>query len=137
MIYSPIGELNGKVVMQERATSQQIWRGQRRWRINDRPTDKPTVAPEDELARQLAQVSLYTSKVGTIPRPPGFINKLVYFFRLVMRRLLVWYTRPLHDYQSHVTHSLNIIHDRLAASALQMEELMAGIQAIATNVDTA
>ena len=54
-----------------------------------------------------------------------------------MRRLLVWYTRPLHDYQSHVTHSLNIIQARLAASALQMEELMAGIQAIATNVDTA
>src|SRR5438552_1413640 len=101
MIYSPIGELNGKVVMKERATSQQICRGQRRWRINDRPTDKPTVAPEDELARQLAQVSLYTSKVGTIPRPPRFLNKLVYFFRLVMRRLLVWYTRPLHDYQSH------------------------------------
>src|SRR5256885_3411680 len=123
--------------MQGTAQPQQIWRAQRRMRINERLTDKPAAARDDELAKELAQVSLHTSKVGTIPRHPGFINNLVYFFRLVMRRLLVWYTRPLHEYQSHVTHSLNIIQTRLEAPALQMEELVAGVRAIATNVDAA
>src|SRR5437773_10084545 len=110
---------------------------QRRLLINDRPNHQPAGKPEDELARELAQVVFYTAKVGAIPREPGFISSLVYFFRLVMRRLLVWYTRPLHEYQSHVTHSLNIVQARLTAHALKMEELMAGLRAVTANVDAA
>ena len=112
-------------------------RVQRRLPINERSNHQPAGKPEDELARELAQVVLYSAKVGTIPREPGFINSLVYFFRLVMRRLLVWYTRPLHEYQSHVTHSLNIVQARLAAPALKMEEMMAGLRAVTANVDAA
>jgi 2-polyprenyl-3-methyl-5-hydroxy-6-metoxy-1,4-benzoquinol methylase len=59
------------------------------------------------LLQEVQQCSVLHSAVGTInPRPPGAINVAIQLIKRVTRRLLTWYTRPLHQFHASVTRAL-------------------------------
>ena len=81
-------------------------------------TQHPTAAPIlssarpdydlHELHANLAACNALHNAVGMLnPRRPGLHNQALQFVKKIMRRSLTWYTRPLHDFHSAVTRSLN------------------------------
>lgn len=101
------------------------------------PSSDPPDGMDDHLAREIALTTELTGKVGIAVRRPGLLNIIAYWFQRVVGRLLVWYTRPLHEYQSHVTHSLNILQARVEAPKKLALNLDNGIRQIELNVDAA
>lgn len=59
------------------------------------------------LHRQLDLVHELHAAVGTInERRPGVGNSIIQFVKKLLRRLLTWYTRPLHEFHAAVTIAL-------------------------------
>jgi 2-polyprenyl-3-methyl-5-hydroxy-6-metoxy-1,4-benzoquinol methylase len=81
----------------------------------------------DRLRREVAEANLSHNLVGTInPRPKGLHNDVAQFLKKVMRRMLTWYTRPLHQFHGAVARSLNetlraIEHNRSRVSHVEQE----------------
>ncbi len=59
-----------------------------------------------ELRRSLDECKTLLNAVGTInPRPPGLHNELIQLVKKLIARMLAWYTRPLHQFNSQVIRS--------------------------------
>jgi hypothetical protein len=75
----------------------------------------------DELRRITAGLNSLRNAVGAInPRPPGWHNRLIQLTKRTLARALAWYTRPLREFDSSVTRSL--------------EELVSALDRFAMNV---
>jgi hypothetical protein len=61
----------------------------------------------DELRHRAAALEGLANAVGTVnPRSPGWHNDLIQLGKKLLARMLTWYTRPLHDFNSSVSRSL-------------------------------
>jgi len=77
-----------------------------------------------ELHTNLAACNALHSAVGTInPRRPGLHNDIIQFAKKVMRRILTWYTRPLHEFHGAVTRTLN-------ETSVALQQLRAGLDSL-------
>jgi hypothetical protein len=75
----------------------------------------------DELRRAAASLEHLGKAVGAInPRRPGWHNHLIQLAKKALARLLVWYTRPLQEFNASVSRSL--------------EELASAVDRISANV---
>jgi hypothetical protein len=64
----------------------------------------------DELRRTVAALEKLTNAVGTVNvRPPGWHNDLFQLAKKLLVRLLIWYTRPLREFNGAVSRSLEEI----------------------------
>jgi 2-polyprenyl-3-methyl-5-hydroxy-6-metoxy-1,4-benzoquinol methylase len=60
------------------------------------------------MRHNVATSDMLGDQVGTInPRRPGWLNDLIQLAKKAIRRALTWYTRPLHEFHSAVTRTLN------------------------------
>ena len=61
-----------------------------------------------EMHRNAADNNMLWNQVGTInPRRRGLHNDLIQLLKRVLRRALMWYTRPLHEFHGSVVRTLN------------------------------
>lgn len=103
-----------------------------RKKIGDGPTQQSTAFFDKAtssydltlLLQEVQQCSLLCGAVGTInPRPPGAINAAIQLFKKITRRLLTWYTRPLHQFQGSVTRALQESTNALQAMTAKLQAL--------------
>jgi SAM-dependent methyltransferase len=88
----------------------------------------------DVLRREVADANLTHAAVGTInPRQRGIVNSAMQFVKKVMRRLLTWYTRPLHQFHGSVARSLMELSR--AVEQLQANEMRIESQLTATTAE--
>jgi 2-polyprenyl-3-methyl-5-hydroxy-6-metoxy-1,4-benzoquinol methylase len=73
-----------------------------------RPQKDDSLAASDRrLQAELAAVHALHAAVGEInPRPPGLHNEAIQFAKRAIRRVLTWYTRPLHAFHAAVARAL-------------------------------
>jgi SAM-dependent methyltransferase/uncharacterized protein YoxC len=61
-----------------------------------------------KMRQNAAANNMLCNQVGTInPRRPGLHNNLIQLAKKAIRRALTWYTRPLQEFHSSVTRTLN------------------------------
>ena len=79
----------------------------------------------DALRRTTADLEGLKNAVGAVnPRPPGWHNDLIQLVKKLLARLLACYTRPLHEFNTSVTRSLEEIVralDHLSPDRLSMD----------------
>lgn len=96
-------------------------------------SEKAATTPLYDLSamhRVIATVNALWNKVGEInPRRPGLHNDLIQLAKKTLRRMLTWYTRPLHEFHAAVTRAFNE-----TASAAQ--NLQGNMNSLAQQVDT-
>jgi hypothetical protein len=99
-----------------------------------------------KLHQELMTVHALHAAVGEInPRPPGLHNEAIQFVKKAMRRMLTWYTRPLHQFHAAVSRAFQEqarVSDTVLVSLrslleLQVEvgELRRSVVALSRNVD--
>jgi len=77
-----------------------------------------------ELRRNAAATDKLRSQVGTInPRRPGLHNHLIQLVKKTLRRMSMWYTRPLHEFHGSVTRTLN----ETARALENLQQMMRGL----------
>jgi len=85
-------------------------------------TPEPNQFDLADLRRNLHDCNALQNSVGSLnPRNPGLQNNLIQLVKRVMQRALSWYTRPLHEFHSAVTQTLN-------ETTKSLENAQAGIQ---------
>ena len=102
------------------------------WRLSD----------YDELRRTVAALEGRRKAVGAInPRPAGWHNHLIQVAKKTLARLLVWYTRPLQEFNTSVSRSLEELvsaldrfsmnmADQSSRNALALEQLSMNVVAL-------
>jgi 2-polyprenyl-3-methyl-5-hydroxy-6-metoxy-1,4-benzoquinol methylase len=93
------------------------------------PAEAGHTLPESALHESLAVCNSLHSAVGTInPRPPGVHNQVIQLFKKIMRRMLTWYTRPLHEFHGAVTRTLYEISELFDHLNSRLERTNAELQ---------
>ncbi len=98
----------------------------------------PPLYDTTELRRNLDANNALWNVVGSVsPRPPGLRNQVIQIIKKTIRRLLTWYTQPLHDFHGSVTRSLNEagrlivnLQDNFLSLAEQVQALQSQTQAL-------
>jgi O-antigen chain-terminating methyltransferase len=73
------------------------------------------------LRRELASAQGLWNLVGQVnPRPPGLVNDGIQLVKRTIRRLLLWYTRPIVAFQGNITRILNQTADLFDQASLQI-----------------
>lgn len=76
------------------------------------------------LEQHLAACDALSHSVGTINlRPPGISNSLIQFVKRILRRLLTWYTRPLHEFHDAVTQALAQVSSEITFLCAQVRQV--------------
>jgi O-antigen chain-terminating methyltransferase len=74
----------------------------------ERPAGTLSLYNLGEMRRNAADSNTLWNQVGTInPRRSGLHNNLIQLLKRALRRALMWYTRPLHEFHSSVVRTLN------------------------------
>ena len=74
---------------------------------SDRLKDPARAGNFDELRRRAAALEGLRNAVGAVnPRPPGWHNGLIQAVKRLLARFLGWYLRPLYEFNSSVSRSL-------------------------------
>lgn len=69
--------------------------------IDGRLHARPPLYDLTALRRETAESASLHNAVGSInPRPPGIHNALAQLAKKILRRILTWYTRPLHAFHA-------------------------------------
>jgi hypothetical protein len=87
-----------------------------------------------ELLRATATLEELRSAVGAVnPRPPGWHNYLIQLVKRLVARSLAWYTRPLREFNTSVSRSLEEIAcalDHLSLNMLALDQLSLNMVAL-------
>jgi hypothetical protein len=79
----------------------------------------------DELRRATAALEGLKNAVGTVnPRLPGWHNDLIQLVKKLLARILIWYRRPLHEFNASLSRSLEAsvwAIDRLSMDVVALE----------------
>jgi hypothetical protein len=83
------------------------------------------------LHHELMAVHALHAAVGEInPRPPGLHNQAIQFMKKVMRRVLTWYTRPLHQFHAAVSRALQEQGRLVSEHAAAIKDLRGALEAL-------
>jgi hypothetical protein len=95
----------------------------------------------EELRQAAASLEWLKHAVGTVnPRLPGRHNEVVQLFKKLFARLLIWYTRPLHEFHDSVSRSVEELAwaaDHLSTNMVSHEEFstkMADVEQLSMNM---
>lgn len=97
-------------------------------------TESPSATVGD-LLQQLDAIRGAHHQVGEVnPRHPGLINSLIQTFKMSLRRILTWYTRPIVDFQAHTIQFLSETAEILGREQSRLAGLEKKIELVTTDL---